>query len=63
MHYNVWIDAGHLFIRPCKDIMELAKKRYVDLNLLRSASDSYINVLDNPWLNRDVDGLRLRDVP
>ena len=33
------------------------------MNFLRSASDSYIDVLDNPWFDRDVDRLGLRNVP
>ena len=63
MHYNVWINVGNLFIRPCKYVKELAKKNYIDSNFLRSASDSYIDVLDDPWFDRDVDRLGLSNVP
>ena len=63
MHYDVWINDEHLFIRPCKDVTELMKKSYIDLNFLRSASDSYVDVLDNPRFERDVDRLVLCNVP
>jgi len=62
MHYDAWINARHLFIRPGKDVTKLVKNTYIDLNFLRSASESYVDVLNNPWFDRDVDRLSLRNV-
>jgi len=62
MHHNAWVDAGHFFVRPSKDVTKLVKKTNIKLNFLRSTSHSDIDMLDNPSFNRDVDWLSLCDV-
>ena len=63
MHHYARVNAGHLFVGPSEHITKFMKKIDVELKFLWSASDSNVNVLNNPWFNKDIDWLSLHNVP
>ena len=62
VHDYTWVNAGHLFIRTCKNILKLLKKMSIELELIRRKSHPNMNIFNDARSNRNVHRHRLANI-
>lgn len=63
MQYYTWIYARNLFVWPRKDITKLFEEGSINLDLIWKKRNPNMDIFDNPWFDRDVDGHCSWNVP